>query len=284
MKKFLKFILLVFLYSLIFVIANAAMPFSKGFKDLRTSEDTITILFMLINNVWTCLTLYFIISRSYIKGIKLVICAAGVVFFVQTFMTQIETLFFGNAFILTKFDIILIMLAGLLPMLIVTPLAVKLFQRKETEITTITPFGITSCMLKKILLIGIIYLAIYMIFGYFVAWQFKDLRVFYTDSAVKLSFFAQLANNMKTNPVIYPFQVFRGALFALATLPLLHFMKTKKDFIISVCLVYLCAAMILIIPNVLFPDTVRMAHFYEMASSMLLFGLISGNLLWERTS
>jgi hypothetical protein len=53
----------------------------------------------------------------------------------------------------------------------------------------------------------------------------------------KLSFWGQMANNIKTNAVI--------------------------------------------IPNVLFPDTVRIAHLIEMGSSLLLFGLIVGNILRE---
>jgi hypothetical protein len=36
----------------------------------------------------------------------------------------------------------------------------------------------------------------------------------------------------------------------------------------------------LIIPNVLFPDIVRIGHLIEMASSMFLFGIITGNIVW----
>jgi hypothetical protein len=115
-----------------------------------------------------------------------------------------------------------------------------------------------------------------------VAWQFEELRYFYTGSTEKPGFFAQLAVNMETNKVIYPFQILRGILFGLAAVVLLFITgKNKAGFIISVCLVYLCTAIVLIIPNFLFPDMVRIAHLIEMSSSMLVFGIITGNILWE---
>jgi hypothetical protein len=58
--------------------------------------------------------------------------------------------------------------------------------------------------------------------------------------------------------------------------------KNKGVFITSVCLVYLCTAVMLIIPNALFPDIVRIGHLIEMTSSMFLFGLITGNILWAK--
>ena len=47
---------------------------------------------------------------------------------------------------------------------------------------------------------------------------------------------------------------------------------------------YLTTAVLLIIPNALFPDMVRIGHLIEMTSSMLMFGIIAGNILWEENS
>jgi hypothetical protein len=196
-------------------------------------------------------------------------------------MTQIETLFFGNAFpVLTKPDIVLLMLSGLFPLLGTIPLLIKFFQNKdgvfEKRVINV------KVIIVKLGIIGIIYLCVYMVFGYFVAWQFEELRVFYSGSAEKLSFFGQLANNMKASPVIYPFQILRGILFGCFVIPLIKMITKKKFvFITSVCLVYLCTAVMLLIPNVLFPDAVRIGHLIEMSSSMLLFGIIVGIIFSE---
>jgi hypothetical protein len=203
-------------------------------------------------------------------------------FFVQYFMTQIETLFFGGAFpVLTKPDIILIMLAGLFPLLGTVPLLVKFFKNKNIvyEKSKINIKDITI----KLAVIGILYLCVYMVFGYFVAWQSEELRLFYTGSTEKLSFWGQMANNIKTNTVIIPFQILRGILFGVAIIPLRNMVnKNKIIFIINVCLIYLCTAIVLIIPNALFPDKVRIAHLIEMSSSMLFFGIIVGNIYGKK--
>ena len=76
-------------------------------------------------------------------------------------------------------------------------------------------------------------------------------------------------------------QIIRGILFGLAILPIKNMVNRHKIvFIISVCLIYLCTAIVLIIPNVLFPDIVRIAHLIEMSSSMLSFGIIVGYILY----
>ena len=140
-------------------------------------------------------------------------------------------------------------------------------------------------ILIKLGIIGIIYLCVYMLFGYFVAWQFEELRLFYSGSTEKLSFWGQMGNNMRTNPIIIPFQIIRGILFGAAIIPIKNIVnKNKTIFTISVCLIYLCTAIVLIIPNALFPDKVRIAHLIEMCSSMLLFGIIVGNIMWYNKS
>ena len=273
-KTILKMVLATVLYAVLFVVANALLPFSQGFKELGSSGNPIALVFLIINSAWSCFTMYYIIKHTNYSGIKLFINVLCVMFFIQYFMTQIETLFFGSAFTaLTKQDIILIMLAGLFPLLGTVTLLVKFFQNKNAvyERKKIC----SKEILVKLGVIGIIYLCVYMLFGYFVAWQFEELRLFYTGSTEKLSFPGQMANNIQTNPIIIPFQILRGILFGIAIIPIKNMVNGNKNiFIINVCLIYLCTAIVLIIPNVLFPDRVRIAHFIEMFSSMLFFGIV----------
>jgi len=282
LKIFLKISVSVIVYTVVFILANVLLPFSQRFRELGSSENPMGSLFMLISNAWICFTIYYIIKHTTMRGIKLFLNILFVLFFVQCFMTQIETLFFREAFpILTKSDVICIIFAGFFPLLATIPLLMKFFQNKIV-ITEKEKLNEKSIVLK-IGIIGIIYLFIYMLFGYFVAWQFEELRVFYSGSSEKLSFCGQILNNLQTNSIIFSFQILRGILFGIFIIPLISMVNQNKiTFIISVCLVYLCTAIVLIIPNVLFPDTVRLAHFIEMTSSMLLFGIIVGNILWEK--
>ena len=280
-KTFFKLVLATILYTVLFVLANALLPFSQGFKEAGSSGNPMGLLFIFVSSAWTCFTIYFIIKHTSYSGKKLFVNLLFVMFFVQYFMTQIETLFFSSAFTkLTKADIILIMLAGLFPLLAVIPLLIRFFQNKGAVIEK-TGMSLKS-VLKNLGIIGIIYLCVYMLFGYFVAWQFEELRLFYSGSAEKLSFWGQMANNMRTNPIIIPFQILRGILFGTAIIPVKNMVnKSKTLFTISVCLVYLCTAVVLLIPNALFPDMVRIAHLIEMSSSMLLFGIIVAHIMWK---
>lgn len=280
-KTFFKLTLVTVVYTILFVVANALFPFSQGFKELGSAGDPLSLLFILISSAWSCFAMYFIIRNAKLSGIKLSVRLFGVFFFVQYFMTQIETLFFGSAFsVLTKIDTVLIMLVGIVPLLGAVPLSVKFFQNKNGTYSPNTKVAIKD-MLVRLGGIGILYLCVYMLFGYFVAWQFEELRLFYTGSSEMLSFWGQMANNVKTNTIIIPFQILRGILFGIAIIPIKNMVdKSKLSFVISVCLLYLCTAIVLIIPNVLFPDQVRIAHLIEMSSSMLLFGVIAGMILW----
>jgi len=279
-KLILKWVLCVIVYTSVFLIINGIVPYSQVFTESSGSEDPSSLLFFLIYSIWVCFAIYYIIRNSSLKGLKLYFSTVFVLFFIQSFMTQIETLFFIEAFPkLLVLDVVLFMLRDLLSLLVTVPLMIKFFQNKDVLIVKVEINTIS--ILIKLGIIGIIYTFVYMIFGYFVAWQFTELRIFYSGSPEKLSFIDQLINNINTNPVIYPFQLLRGILFGFFIVPLLYMINKKITFIISVCLTYLCTGIVLIIPNVLFPDMVRYGHLVEMISSMLLFGIIVGIIMWN---
>ena len=281
-KLILKLSLCTIVYAIVFILASAVLPFSQGFRGLKAPDNQWSMLLLMLNAAWVCFSVYYIIRHSRLKGTKLFLNALLVVFGVQSFMMQIETIYFAYAFpALTRLDFFLIMLQGLPPLLAIVPISVKFFQNKNPDAGLPELYGTEHVknILIKLGIIGVVYTCVYMTFGYFVAWQFEELRIFYSGLPKKLSFAGQLANNMKNDPMIYPFQILRGILFGAFILPLKFTMANRKTFRISVCLVYLCTAMLLIIPNPLFPDAVRIAHLIEMSSSMLLLGIIVGAIL-----
>jgi hypothetical protein len=84
------------------------------------------------------------------------------------------------------------------------------------------------------------------------------------------------------NMFLIPIQIILGILFGIFVLPLKNMFNKKITFITSVCFVYLCTGLLLIIPNALFSDAVRIAHLIEISSSMFLFGIIVGSILWGK--
>jgi len=268
------------------------LPYSQEFKNLRASGDPSAVIYVLIYAAIVCFTMFFIVRNTNYRGKKLFFHLVLIVFFITSFMMQIETLAFGTAFpALTRIDIVFFMIGALLAILASAFLLVLFFQNKKAVAAedtaaakdlaaTVKKINIKSALIK-LGIIGILYAGVYMFFGYFVAMRFEATRLFYTGSS---------ANNVSvplalpSQLLLVPFQIFRGILFGVFTLPLVKMINSKTKLIISICLVYLCPGMQLIIPNPLFPDMVRVAHLIEMTSSMLLFGLIVGSILWwEKT-
>ena len=278
MKKVLKFLLVVLIYAVLWIITDMFMPFSQAFKDIGTDASPISVVFLFICSGLICFTICFIAANSIWHGVKGIAGIVFVVFMTSSFMTQVETLFFGDAFsVLTRLDILLIMLTALPPIVVATIVSVKFFGNKDIDVKGGQIPVLT--FIPRIAVIGLVYIAVYMLFGYFVLWQFEEARIFYSGTPENIGFIGVLMNN---DPIVYPFQFVRGIMFSSFLLPLFYMLqeKGKKKFIVSVCLTYFTTTILLIVPNPLFPDIVRWAHFIEMFSSMLLFGIITGIILY----
>jgi hypothetical protein len=278
MKSLFKFLLLVLATIVVFSAVSAFMPYSHSFKTANQSADPSVILYVFIAVAWTCFAIVYIVIQSSWRKTKLMIYLTVILFLVIAFMTQIETLFFGHAFkVLTTGDILLIMVANGSMFVVAVPLSVAFFKRKDEPkaIAEGTSLFDVPGLTAKLSLIGISYVVIYFVFGYFVAWSVKDLRAFYTGHETDHGFIGTQLINLQERPIIYPFQFIRGVLFGLFVLPLIQMFPGRPGtLLVSLILVFSSVGITLIIPNVLFPDTVRWAHFREMTSSMCVFALL----------
>jgi len=127
-----------------------------------------------------------------------------------------------------------------------------------------------------------LYVVVYFMFGYFVAWQWDETRLFYSGTTAIKPFFTHFWDLFRTDPIILPFQVLRGALWtALATL-IVRMMKARRwEASLSVALTFavLLSLPLGLFPNPYMPPMVARSHFFEVSSSMLLFGGIAGWIL-----
>lgn len=283
MKATLKFLILVLLVTVVFSVVSALMPYSPAFKMAGRNADPSVILFVLITVAWICFTIVYIVQHARWPGKKLGLTVTLMLFLVLSFMMQIETMFFGHAFkILTTMDIVLIMIANGSIAAAATPLSIKWFRRTSAHTHSVDGVAFhlsdilgTPGLISKLALTGLVYVILYFVFGYFVAWQEADLRVFYTGDDVDHGFLDSLITNFRERPAIYPFQFIRGVLFGLFVLPLVQMFSDRPvTLLVSLVLLFSSVAISLIIPNVLFPDSVRWAHFREMMSSMTVFAVL----------
>ena len=269
LKTIVKLVLCIIVYTVVFLVASAVMPYSQSFKEMSSSDNPFIILFMMVYNACVCFTIYFIIKHAHYNGKNLFFIIVFVMFFVQPFMTHIESFFINGPFYtLTKLDVILIILAGLFPLLATVPLLIKFFHIKNG--VPVNSKIYIKYIPIKLGIIGIVYLCSYILLGFIVTLLFEEFKTHYGETIANTP-------NAYLNAFI---QILRGILYGVFIIPLIKIIKTKWEFIISICMVYLCTSIQLIIPNEFIPDNLKIIYFIEMTGAMLLFGIIVGNIIW----
>ncbi len=115
-------------------------------------------------------------------------------------------------------------------------------------------------------------LALYYLFGYFVAWKNPVVRDYYggTDPG---SFVAQMRSVVQGAPWMVPLQWGRGLLWVLLALPVIRMMRGRWwEAGLAVSLLFTVPMVYLLLPNPLMPEAVRLTHLVETAPYQFLFG------------
>jgi hypothetical protein len=232
------------------------------------------------------LVLSFLILRSPWYGLKLVGTVALVHFGVETFMAQIETLYFNSALQMETPMLVGIVAAGALRALVFAPLAVLILGKMvkpgqpQAKRRAVVPSG----WIKRFAALALFYVVIYFSFGYFVAWQWEETRLYYTGTAAIKPVFTHFWDLFfKEDPIIVPFQLLRGALWTLLATVIVRMMRARRwEAALAVALTFavLLALPLGLFPNPYMPPMVARSHFLEISSSMLLFGGVAGWVLY----
>jgi len=233
------------------------------------------------------LVLSYPILRSRWHGLKLIGAVSLVQFGVETFVAQLETLYYHSAIQMGIAEFVGIVAAGALRALVFAPLAVFVFARMkkstqpEEKKTAATP----SEWGKRSAALAVFYVIVYFVFGYFVAWQWVETRLFYSGTPAIKPFFIHFWDLFSTEPIILPFQVLRGALWTTLAIVIVRMMKAKRwEASLAVALTFaaLLSSAIGLFPNPYMPPMVCQAHFFELSSSMLVFGGIAGWVMYKK--
>ncbi len=178
---------------------------------------------ILFNGAVNATILIWVARRSSLKGIRLVGGLLIFLYLAQIFQTQIETAYFLNEFPLLhgNFEVYRLCLRGAITpavfVLLVTLLVGGFSHKPRTE-TKITKHA--DQFLKTAAWLGALYFILYILFGYDVAWQLQELRVFYGSPAELNSFAKQILTTLMSKPEMPFFQFARGILWALCLIPL----------------------------------------------------------------
>jgi hypothetical protein len=267
-----------FLVSL--VISSLILPMPKAMMDAAPASGFIPAsAAFALNGLGNAAILVWAGRRSSFKGLAMWGQLLVLSFVAQVFMTQIETGYFLNAFPLLQgnFELYRLVLRGLITSALVTLLVVGVVGGFSKRVRPQATFTVTNNdAVKNGWWLAFIYVALYLLFGYFVAWQIAELRMFYNGSSELVSFFAQWGDTFMKRPEIMVFQYFRGILWLLCLIPLFKGFSSKRTelVILSGLALAILPTMQLAFANPLMPAGVSLGHFWEVSISTGIFGAL----------
>ncbi|MBT3188716.1 MAG: hypothetical protein HN736_05365 [Anaerolineae bacterium] len=277
-------VILAMLFS--FIIASGiANPQASAQSASQTPEEAAQVgIALLVVSIINALLLAIPIIHSRWHGLKLMGAIALVFFGTQTFMSQIETLFFESAFDIPGEVMKRIILSGFLTALFFAPLAVLILGKVQKSNLDEKPSPSIALSLRgwgiRLTVLPFVYIALYFLFGYYIAWQSPDVRMLYSGTTEMLSFYEQMRVTFQNSPGIIPFQLLRGLVWIGLALPILRLMKGSV-FVKSLTIGLLFGLLLttqLLFPNPYMQEPVRLAHFIETSTSTFLYGWLIGQV------
>jgi len=254
----------------------------------RISADMQSKLFllMLFVSLLGTVSLVVVVNFSNWSKLKLFLGLSFSFFGIEYFMAQIETLYFIEAFsFMPIIEIFYILIRGLITTFIVVAASILFFGRDKNSVKNKFKYNITNInkikWLKKSLIFAVLYIIFYLIFGYFIAWQYEEVRIFYTGITENISFFEQVLYNIKNMNFFLPYHFLRGILWVIFSIPIILMMAgNKKKTIISLLLLFAYHGLQIIMAQGFFPPEVIVAHTIETTISASIYGILIGYLFY----
>ncbi len=286
--KSIKIILLTFVMFLIWSTASNVIGTMFGLPQVSDeTASTAALFFLLVCFLNVVVLLYPLIYTKW-SGIKLMVTVFIALFGIQTVMSQLETFFFNSAIKISNLELLGTILIGFLTALIFAPLLVLIWGKMKSGYYGDFPqplFKSNREMFSKLLILSVLYLCLYFLFGYFVAWQFASLREFYTGSTEILNIISHLHLVAVNDTWLIPFQLFRGLLWVVLALPIIYMMRAEKwQKALAVGLLFsVLISSQLLIPNPYMPTEVRIPHLIETFTSNFIFGWLVVWVIMKKT-
>ena len=221
-----------------------------------------------------------LIVTSRWHGWKLGLALAFAYYGAVTLMTQIETWYFLSSLTVDRRLLSRLFLMGVPPAFVFVPLAVWLLGRWRVRAEAPPPDAPAMPIghwIWKLAVLALVYVALYWLAGYFIAWQNPELRAFYRQPGEPLPFFTHTANVLRSDPGLFAFQFLRGVLWVLCALPVIRGsrLSTWRTAVLVGLLFSAPQNIGQILANPLMPvASVRLSHMVETASSTFVFGVL----------
>lgn len=229
-------------------------------------------------------------NRTQLSGKKLGAVVFVVIFGVQFFMSQIETLYFLDSIQMPWQLIFGQILAGVGVGLLAALLSAR-YKNNLNELQGNSGNGFNTLprnvVIGRFTILALVYTLIYYLFGYFVAWQFPALRQYYSGSTELIPFITHMQGQLTGESQLVLFQIFRGYLWAgIAYMAAMNLPKAKywEKLVIVGLAMSIGLAFPILVPQPYMPTPVRLGHFPELLSSNFVFGIIAAWLFTKAES
>jgi hypothetical protein len=274
-----QYLLLVVLFFVFFSSSDALIPVPEQFRTSPEQAAQALPGLLLLCLVDTALVML-VILRARWRGWRLAVGVGFALYGVMTFMSQIETAWFGPALGIPASMLPSLFLMTVPVAVVFVPLAVLILGKwrgpgESSNPAVPLPESIWGWV-WRLGVIAVLYVMLYFGFGMLVAWQNPALRAMYGEGANTQVF------NFAT---LIPFQFLRSALWVLFLLPIVRMDRGGlwQTAVIAGLWLALPMNMFHAVPNPFMPDpSVRLSHFIETATSNFLFGMaITWLLAWR---
>ena len=270
---------LLLLFYIFFI--SGSMAISGMLPDIESEPGLIdgNIGFLFFGIVNMLLIIGLILSSRW-NGWKLALLLGAAYFGAVTFLTQIEVWYFMSNITFDQKLLPRLFIMGLPVAFIYIPLAVLILgkgKKMDSEKPTTRIVIPAKQWIWKLSVIAILYIFLYWMAGYYIAWQNEDLRAFYGSPGDILPFWEHTVNTFHTDPGLFPFQALRALLWALCAIPIISGSKVSVWWTAILVGLFFTIPQIsgLILENPLMPSaSVRLSHMIEGIASNFVFGMM----------
>ncbi len=258
------------------MIGNAIFP-SNIMETAGNETSGSTDLWLLTTCLINTAAVLFFIFHTRIRGLKLTSALFLIIFGIQYFMSQIETLWFNDSLKMPINTILMLVTGGAIMSIMFSLTATWLtgnFKKSDQPEVKIPKPEIRTLFKPIAWLAIIVWPLVYFIAGYFIAWQFAAIREYYSGSSEMESLFVMMKENVVSG--LYFFQILRGVLWV--SIAILVFMSTTGSWIHKGLIMGLLLSCLgcsqLLLPNPIMPEMVRLGHLLETSTSNFIWGFI----------
>ncbi|MBU1009771.1 MAG: hypothetical protein KKD74_06515 [Bacteroidetes bacterium] len=272
----LQFVSVLLVFIVLFIVPTLILPVSKSLLErMNPKEMELFFPLLLLFGCFIACSFWLLINNTTQSKLTVFLKLASATFLLYPLMGLVESVFWLDSLnVVDNREYVRIFFRILITFILFSAYLSLLYKQKHPTGPTEGNILNIKLLIQRLLLIGVIYIAIYNLFGYFVAWQFEATRIYYTGHSELQGFFTMLALNF-SDPAFVLVHFFRGMLFGLSGYifyTMLGCSKHKTTIILA--LIFGGFGFQLIMPNPIFPEMVRISHFLETTSSMLVFGTI----------